>query len=103
LDPDRSVLSENGRPDAILYQAGDLPGVGMATQAGFGEDQVAVESHFEAALGRGQQLNGLDDRRPVGQEFIRQTDGTGDVVSGNAELDQDSVPGVEHRFLLLGG
>jgi hypothetical protein len=37
-----------------------------------------------------------DDRGPATQQFVRQTDGTGDVVSGDAELDQQVMSGLEH-------
>ena len=42
----------------------------------------------------------LDDRRPTSEQFVRQTDGAGHVVSGNAELDLEAMSWVEHLHLL---
>jgi len=43
----------------------------------------------------------LDDRSPSREKFVRQTDGTRYVVSGDAELDGEPVSGIKHvRFCL---
>src|SRR4051794_9434904 len=68
----------------------------MPAQRGFGEDQVTVEDHLEAALRRRQQVDRLDDRRPSGEQFVRQTDGPWHVISGDAEFDREAVAGIEH-------
>jgi hypothetical protein len=64
------------------------------------EDQFTVERDLEAALGRRDQFDVLDDRRPAREQFVRQTDGTRYVVSGNAELDLEAMSGVKHRDIL---
>src|SRR5438105_1324068 len=68
----------------------------MPVQGRLGEDEIAVEGHLEAAFPGALQLDGVDHMRPPGEEFIRQTDGLGDVVSGDAELDVQMVL-VRHR------
>jgi hypothetical protein len=60
------------------------------------EDHLTVEGDLEASLRGGDQLNRLDDRRPALEEFVRQTDGVRDVVSGDAELDLKPVPRIDH-------
>src|SRR4051812_5049412 len=89
-------LGTQSRP----HDGGDLAGVGVTPQRGFGVDQFAVEGDLETALGGRQQLDRLDDRRPSREQFVRQTDGTRYVVSGDAELDGEAVSGVEHRCSL---
>ena len=79
------------RAQALPHDGGDLPRFGMAVQGGLGEDQVAVQRHLEAALARALQLDGVDDVGPSVEQFVRQTDGLGDVVSGDAELDLQLV------------
>ena len=72
-------------------------GVGVAAEGGLREQQLAVHRHLEAALVGRHEFEALDDRRPPLQQLVRQTDGTGDVVSGDAELDRDAVAGVQQR------
>jgi len=68
------------------------------------EDQLAVQRDLEAPFRGGDQLDGSDDGRPSGEKFVRQTDGTRNIVSGDAELDFEVMPGVDHADLdLLGG
>jgi hypothetical protein len=76
--------------------------LGVPAEGSLGEDELTVEGHFEAALGRRDQLDPLDDRRPPGEELVRQTDGTGNVVSGDAELDQHVMAGVKHAEIVTG-
>jgi len=64
-----------------------------------GEDQLSVERNLESSLRRRKQGDVRDYRSPAAKQLVRQTDGAGDVVSGNAELDLEVVPGVEHRDL----
>jgi hypothetical protein len=52
------------RADPLSHQAGDLARLRMPAEAGLREDQLAVQGDFEPSLGRGQQLDGADDRRP---------------------------------------
>jgi hypothetical protein len=74
----------------------------MPTEGGLGVDELAIEGDLEAALGRGDQLDALEDRCPSCAQLGRQTDGTVVVASGNAVLDGHTVPGVDHgRDLLL--
>jgi hypothetical protein len=68
----------------------------VAPEVGLREDQLAVERDLEASLGGREQLDRLQDRCPSGQQLVRQTDGSRDVVSGNAELDRDAVAGIDH-------
>jgi hypothetical protein len=68
----------------------------MPPERGFGEDDVTVKRHLEATPGRRKHGDVRDHGSPTGEEFVRQTDGTRDVVSGNAELDLEMVPGVQH-------
>jgi hypothetical protein len=72
----------------------------VPAQLGLGEEQLVVEGHLEAALRRGDEVEALDDRCPTVEQFVRQTDGARDVVSGNAELDEQPVLGIEHCGLL---
>jgi hypothetical protein len=85
------------RTEALSNNARDLAGIGVPTQVGLGEDQVAVESDLEPSARRRHQIDVLDDRRPPVQQFVRQTDGTRHVVSGNTELDAEVVTRVKHR------
>jgi len=84
------------RPDALADQTRHLPRFGVATQLGFGEQDLTIHGDLEPSLGGRDQVEPLDDRRPTSEKIVRQTDGTGNVVSGNAELDGDVVAGVEH-------
>jgi hypothetical protein len=84
------------RAEGALGESDDLAGFGVAAQGCLGEDQLTVEGHLEAALGAREKVERLDDRRPSRQEFVRQTDGSRDVVSGDAELDGDAVARLEH-------
>jgi hypothetical protein len=86
----------------LLGEFDDLAGFGVALEGRLGKDQLAVEGDLEAALGARDEIERLDDRRPPGQQLVRQTDGTRDVVSGDAELDADAVTGVEHDADAIG-
>jgi hypothetical protein len=77
-------------------QAGDLARVGVAPERGLGEDQLAIDGDLEASLARRDQLDRLDDGRPSVGQLSRQTDGSFVVASGDAVLDADAVPRVEH-------
>jgi hypothetical protein len=68
----------------------------VALQRRLGEHELAVEADLEATLRRGHELDPLDDRRPSLEQLVRQTDGAWDVVSGNAELDLQLVPRLQH-------
>ena len=84
----------------FAHDVGDLARFGVSAERGFREDQVTVERDFEAALRRRDHVDVLDDRSPPGEEFVRQTDGTRYVVSGDAEFDGEPVSGIEHvQFL----
>jgi hypothetical protein len=63
------------------------------------EDHLSVQRNLESPLRRRKQGNVRDYGSPAAQQLVRQTDGAGDVVSRNAELDLEMVPGVEHRDL----
>ena len=66
----------------------------------FGEDRLVVERDLEASLRARDEIDAFDDGRPPVEQFVRQTDGPGDVVSGNAELDTDAVPRIKHASSL---
>src|SRR5438270_13060586 len=67
----------------------DLAVLGMAFRGLFGEDEVAVDRHFEhPAPGRDQGQLG-DGAGVVRQELGRQTDGPVRVVSDHAVFDAD--------------
>lgn len=82
--------------DPFPNQRGHLTGLGVAAEGGLGEDHLAVEGDLESSLRGRDEIEALDDRRPAGEQFVRQTDGTGKIVSGDTELDADAVAGVEH-------
>jgi hypothetical protein len=85
------------RTEAVADEGRDLGGRGMAPEGRLGEDHLVIEADLEAALRRREQVDRGDDRGPPLQQLVRQTDGPRDVVSGNAELDAEAVPGVHHR------
>src|SRR5581483_147437 len=89
--------------DALTHDGDDFAGLSVALQRSLGEDQLVVEGDLEAAARRRHELDVLDDRGPAVQQFVRQTDGTRHVVSGNTELDAEVVTRVEHRIETTGG
>lgn len=91
---------EDFRADPLADKRCDLAWLGVAAQTGFGEDQDVVKGDLEAPFGPRDQLDHRQDWGPTGEQFVRQTDGSGNVVSGDAELDGHPVPGVEHVRLL---
>jgi hypothetical protein len=93
----RGSAARDLRSDALTHEADDLAGVGVAADGRLGEDQLAVEGDLEPTLGRGLEGQVGDQRSPAVEQFVRQTDGTGNVVSGDAEFDGEVVPGIEHR------
>lgn len=48
----------------LTHEIGDLVGGGVAAEGSLGEDQFTIEENLEAPLGRGDQVDGRDDRRP---------------------------------------
>jgi hypothetical protein len=84
------------RPDPLTNETGDLSCVGVPAERRLREDQLSVECYLESSLRRREQCHVRDDWSPAAQQLVRQTDGTWDVVSGNAELDLEVVPGVKH-------
>jgi len=84
------------RADAIPHQTCNLACLGMSPERRFGKDEVTVERHLEATPGRRKHADVRDHGSPAGEQFVRQTDGTRDVVSGNAKLDLKMMPGVQH-------
>jgi len=87
------------RAHLVSDQSCHLAGLGVAADLSLGEHDLVVDGDLEAALRRGDQFEAFDDRRPTGEQFVRQTDGTRNVVSGNAELDEDAMARVEHGGL----
>jgi hypothetical protein len=68
----------------------------VATERGLRKNQLAVERDFKSSLRGWDQLDRRDEWRPSLEQFIRQTDGVRDVVSGDAELDLKLVPRIDH-------
>jgi hypothetical protein len=89
--------------DALAHEADDLAGCGVPSQRLLREDELTVQRDLEASVGGRDELNGLDDRCPPTQKFVRQTDGAWHVVSRNAEVDDEPVPGIEHQVALFVG
>ena len=73
--------------DSVPHQTANLARLGVPPERRFGENEVTVEGHLEATPGRRKHGDVRDHGSPPGEEFVRQTDGARDVVSGNAELD----------------
>ena len=96
----RSVAADL-RADALAHERHDLARMGMPTERLLREDQLAVKRYLESAVRRRDELDRFDDRRPTAQEFVRQTDGPRYVVSRDAEVDEEPVPGIEHGIELL--
>jgi hypothetical protein len=78
----------------LSEECGDFPLLGVPAQRRLREDEFAVKGDLEPTLRGGQEFDVLDDRRPAGKDLVRQTDGTGNVVSGDAELDGEAMVGV---------
>jgi hypothetical protein len=87
----------------VAEDCGDFAGIGVAAQGGLGEHQITVNDDLKPALRRRDQLDRLDDGRPPLQQLVRQTDGSRDIVSGDAELDRDPVAGINHDSRLPHG
>jgi hypothetical protein len=92
----RSLPTVDAGSDALLDECGDFTGLGVATNRSLGEEKRAIEGHLEAAFRGRQQLDTGDDRRPSRKQFVRQTDGARNVVSGDAELDLEVVTRIQH-------
>jgi hypothetical protein len=97
-EPRLAALSAAGDlgADPVPHQSGYLARPGMPPERRFGKEEVTVKGHLEATPRRGKHGDVRDHRRPAGEQFVRQTDGARDVVSGNAELDLEMMPGVQH-------
>lgn len=81
-------------------QAGDLAGFGVALGGFLAVDQGVADGHFKASAARGDQGQIGDGRGEFPQEFFRQTDGAGCVVSHHAIFDADRIFGLCHEVLL---
>jgi len=92
----RSAFDRRAHP--LLEDRHHLTGFCMPPERGLGEHEVAVEDHLEASLRARDEVDLLDDRRPSREDLVRQTDGSRYVVSGDAELDRQSVSRVEHEL-----
>lgn len=84
------------RTDPLAHQLHDLSRLRVPPGGLLGVDQLAVHDDLEGARAARDEPEVAEDRRPAAEDLVRQTDGTGDVVSGDAELDGDVVLGVEH-------
>ena len=85
----------------MAHEIDNLTRRGVSSQPLLGEDEVTVERHLEAAVGGWYELDGLDDRCPTAEKLVRQTDGTGNIVSRDTEVDEEPVPRIEHGALLF--
>lgn len=74
----------------------DLVFVGKGAGLEFGVEEIAVRGQFETAAGRGFKLQGFDFLLVGREQFGRQTDGLGLVVSCRTVTQVDS-----HRSKLL--
>jgi hypothetical protein len=76
---------------------------GVAAQCLLGKHQFAIDHQIKNAAFAGEQAEAADKRFDgfVFQQFVRQTDGTGGVVSGCAVFERDVERGLQHRWCLL--
>ena len=86
-------------PDPLSHQPSDLAGFGVPAELRLREDQFPVQRNLEPPLRGRQEGDVRDDRSPSTQQFVRQTDGARDVVSGDAEFDEEPVPRIQHESL----
>ena len=68
----------------------------MPAQPSFRKDQLPIERDLESSFRRRDEGHLTYHWGPTIQQLVRQTDGARNVVSGNAEFDLKTVPGVEH-------
>jgi hypothetical protein len=92
-----SGSGEDGRPVAG-EDALDLAVLGEARRRELGEDERVVLLHLEAASVGGDERQGLDVALERLEQFFRQTDGTGLVVSHRAVADLDLHQGLLSDF-----
>ena len=84
----RSLRTRLGRSAGLaLEKLGDFTRLGVATDGLLAEDQFIIHDHFKSPLARGNQGQGLDGVGVVLEQFVRQTDGAGRVVSLHAVFD----------------
>jgi hypothetical protein len=82
----------------LLFELpGNLPGLGEASSLFLREDEIVAESDLEAPAGALDQLRLEAELLP---DFVRQTGGSGEVVSDGAVLDGEMS---RHGRPLLGG
>ena len=93
----------NWRAEDGLHQPDDLAGLREAPRLGLAKEQFVVEADLETATIAGAQIDLNHDGRPVPENLGRQTDGTVQVVSGNAVLDDDAVFGIDHGLFSVAG
>ena len=84
----RSLRTRLGRSAGLaLEKLGDFTRLGVATDGLLAEDQFIIHDHFKSPLARGNQGQGLDGVGVILEQFVRQTDGAGRVVSLHAVFD----------------
>ena len=98
--PDRAESGAgNLGADAFANEVRDLAGRRVAPERLLREDELTVERHLEASVRSRNELDRFDDGSPTLQQLVRQTDGARNVVSGDAEFDEEPVPWVKHESL----
>ena len=84
----RLLRTRLGRSAGLaLEKLGDFTRLGVATDGLLAEDQFIVHDHFKPPLARGNQGQRLNGVGIVLEQFVRQTDGAGRVVSLHAVFD----------------
>ena len=68
-----------------------LAGLGVASSGFFAVDQDVAHGDLEPSAAGGDQGQGSDGGTEGGQKFVRQTDGSGRVVSHHAVFDADRI------------
>ena len=85
-----------------FQQAPDLSRLGEPPELSFAEDHRVVEAHFESPFGTADDRDLGEQRRPQVEQLSRQTGGSIQVVSRDAEFDGDPVLRLNHECIIDG-
>jgi hypothetical protein len=83
--------------DVFTEERQDVFGLWVASEHRFGEDQFTVEVNVEDAARPGDDLDSVDQLRPLLEDARDQTGCVGQRASGNAVLDPDTMPHSHRR------
>ena len=99
----RSVaqLLDDRRPQTRDSELEDLARLRVAAEEKLREQHHVVQGDLEPATATGLEDDPLDHRCPGLEELSRQTDGSGTVVSDDAELDLEDVRLIQIAHVLL--